>query len=369
MSFLKNIFGSKAGIGGIDIGTSLIKIVQLSKTGSDKIELTKVAVGPTPSMAIKDGSIVDSTQISQAIKQLLESNRMVFSKVFSSVSGQKVVMRPINMARMSEKDMQNAIKFEAERYVPYPIADATIRGKILRKDIEGDENNMEVLLASAPNEMVEKVSDTLKNAGLVVGAIDLEPFAILRTIYSSIDQETFNETIALINLGASTSSINIYKGGTLRHNRTINLAGNNFTRAIAQSLNLSFDEAEKIKIEKGVIRLEKDSTPVAPTTMRIFNVIVPVLQDLKVEIQRSFDYYRSRYRGESVDLMILSGGTSRFKNLDGYLASEMGVTCEISNPFNNIPVKSSEIMTVDEFNQLSPSLVVSLGLALSEYLN
>ena len=84
-------------------------------------------------------------------------------------------------------------------------------------------------------------------------------------------------------------------------------AGNSFTKAISQSLNLSFEEAEKIKQEKGVIRSEKDGTPVAPTTMRIFNVILTSLKDLVAEIQRSFDYYRSRYKGETVDRVILSG--------------------------------------------------------------
>ena len=367
MNLFKGLFGSKAGIGGIDIGTAFIKIVEIAKTSSG-YDLNKVAVCPTPPLVIKDGSIVDSGQIADAIRQLLENNKINVEKVYSAVSGQMVVMRPITMAQMTEKDLQNAIKYEAERYLPYSISEATIRGKILRKSIEGDEKNMEVLLVSAPNELVNKATDTLKKLGLQVGAIDLEPFAILRALYNCVDQDTFQKTIALINLGASTSSINIFKGGTLRHNRTINVAGNNFTKAIAQSLNLSNDEAEKIKKEKGVIRLEKDSTPVATTTMRIFNVIVPVLQELIIEIQRSFDYYRSRYSGESVDLILLSGGTSSFKNIEGFIAGEMGINCEIANPLKNITIKENEFMSKDEIIGIAPGLVVSLGLAFSEYL-
>jgi type IV pilus assembly protein PilM len=145
------------------------------------------------------------------------------------------------------------------------------------------------------------------------------------------------------------------------------VAGNSFTKAIGQSLNLSFEEAEKIKKEKGVIRVEKDATPVAPTTMRIYNVIIPVLTELITEIQRSFDYYRSRYRGESVDLIILSGGTARFKNIDAYIANELGIQCQIADPFKNISLSGVGGMTPEEIREQAPSLMVVMGLALREY--
>jgi type IV pilus assembly protein PilM len=197
-------------------------------------------------------------------------------------------------------------------------------------------------------------------------AIDLEPFALLRALQMMAPPGKLQQCIALVNLGASSSSINIFKGGVLRHNRTITIAGNSFTKAIGQSLNLSFEEAEKIKKEKGVIRVEKDATPVPPTTMRIFNVILPVLTELVTEIQRSFDYYRSRYRGESVDLCVLSGGTAKFKNIDAYLFNELGITCEIANPFKNLSIQKVSGMTPDDLEELAPSAMAVIGLALRE---
>lgn len=367
MSFIKGMFATRTAVGGIDVGTSSIKIVQLNKVSAG-CELIKAALSPTPSMAIKDGAIIDSQPIVDAIKKTMEDNKIAFARVFSSVSGQAVVMRPINMAQMSEKELQNAIKFEAERYLPYSVTDAIIRGTILRKTLEGDEKNMEVLLVAAPSDLVKKQTETLKATGLQVAAIDLEPFALLRSLQNAVDAETYSKTIAMINLGANTSSINIYKGGVLRHNRTISVAGNSFTKAIGQSLNLSFDEAEKIKKEKGAIRLEKDAAPVTPTTMRIFSVITSVLSELTTEIQRSFDYYRSRYRGESVDIILLSGGTSKFKNIDGFLGAELGITCQIMDPLKNISIKSSEGFDPAQIQDMSPSLSVAIGLALREFI-
>lgn len=367
MSLFKQIFTTTKGtIGGIDLGTQNIKFVQLNKTTAE-YQLVKLAVFPTSPMAIKDGDIVDPGHLSTEIKQQLQNHNIDVNKVVTSVSGSSVVMRPITMTQMTEKELQNAIKFEAERYLPYAVADASVRGTILRKSISGDEKNMEVLLVAAPQSMVNSVSKAMKLTGLEVEAIDLEPFCILRTLQNSLDPETFSKTIALINLGATTSSINIFKNGILRHNRTIGLAGNNFTKAIGQSLNLSFDEAEKIKKDKGAIRLEDDAAPVAPTTMRIFNVITPVLSELITEIQRSFDYYRSRYKGESVDLIILSGGTAKFKNLEAFIKKELQIECKVADVLKNISCEKVENITPEELKELSPSLIVALGLAMREH--
>ena len=272
------------------------------------------------------------------------------------------------MTQMNERELQNAIKFEAERYLPYSVSEAHIKGTILRRSIEGDERQMEVLLVAAPNEMVKNTEEVVKIAGMASLAIDLEPFALERAAKIAVSGDVSKQTVALINLGASSSSINIFKEGILRHNRTITTAGNTFTKSIGQSLNLSFEEAEKIKKEKGVIRVEKDATPVAPTTMRIFNVIIPVLNELVTEIHRSFDYYRSRYKGESVDMVVLSGGTAKFKNIDSFIQNELGIPCEIANPLRSIDVSEVPGYTEEELREIAPSLMVVVGLAVRQLL-
>ncbi|MBI2265751.1 MAG: type IV pilus assembly protein PilM [Armatimonadetes bacterium] len=363
MSIFAKIF-SKGGtaVGGLDIGASTTKIIQLAASGNN-VQLVKVGLCPTPSMAIKDGVIVEPAQVSESIKQLLASQGIAVKRVVSAVTGQSVVIRPIVMPAMTEKELQSAIKFGAEQYLPYPVSDAQITGHILQKPIPGDEKNMEVLLMGAPKEMVRSAEGVISQAGLQSEAIELEPLALLRTLNFIFGSQAMQQTVALINLGASSSSINIYKGGVPKHNRTISVAGNSFTKVIGQSLNLSFDEAEKLKKEKGVIRLETDTTQYPPQTMRIFSVITSVLTELVTEIQRSFDYYRSRYRGESVDLIILSGGTAKFKNIDKYLAGELGITVELVNPFQKISPAGVPGFSPDELTELGSMLLVVLGLA------
>lgn len=365
MDFFKGLFGGKSAVGGLDVGSSSIKMAQIAKTPSG-FQLEKVAIGATPAMAIKDGGIVDARVLGDAIKQLYGAQKFTMTKVDGVVSGQSVVIRPINMTAMTPKELKNAIKFEAERYLPYSVAEAQIDGIPLRTSVDGDDKTMEVLLVAAPKEMLRNAQEVIKLSGIHPNAIDLEPMSLVRALKVNLDPQIFEQTIALINLGANSSSINIFKGGVLRHNRTITVAGNSFTKAIGQSLNLSFEEAEKIKKDKGVIRVEKDATPVAPTTMRIYNVIIPVLTELITEIQRSFDYYRSRYRGESVDHIFVSGGTARFKNIDAYIYNELGIQCQLANPFKSISIAGASGMSPEEINEAAPSLMVSVGLALRE---
>lgn len=359
----QKIFGARADVVGLDIGSSTIKMCQIEKTPAG-YQLKRFALCPTPPMTIKDGAIVDARVLGEEIRRLITQADLQNPKVVSAVSGQSVVIRPINMTRMTERELQHAIKFEAERYLPYSVTDAQIKGQILQEHLQGDEKTMEVLLVAAPNEMVNNTQEVIKMSQFVPQAIDLEPFALLRALERGMGPDALRQTIALINLGASSSSINIFKNGMLRHNRTITVAGNSFTKAIGQSLNLSFEEAEKIKKDKGVIRVEKDATPVAPTTMRIFNVIIPVLKELVTEIQRSFDYYRTRYKGESVDLVVLSGGTAKFKNIEVYLSNELGIACEVAQPFRNISIQNVEGMTPEDLEELAPMAMVVSGLAL-----
>jgi type IV pilus assembly protein PilM len=365
LGFLKNIFGKKVpDVGAVDIGSNTIKICQITGTANNAV-LFRFATCPTPPMTIKDGSIVGSQALGDVLKSALQANNIPCKKIMTSVGGQQVVIRPIPMTKMTEKELNQAIKFEAERYLPYSVADAQISGKVISDDA-GDGKNMEVLLIAVPNEILNNAKEVVKMAEVEPGAIDLEPLAFYRALRSCTDPGDIEKTLALVNMGASSTSINIFKAGVLRHNRTVPVAGNTFTKAIGQALNLSFEDAEQIKQEKATIRVDNESAPLPPTTMRIFTVIGPVLQELVNEVQRSFDYYRSRYKGETVDVVVLSGGTAKLKNIDAFLSKELKVRCEIANPFKRISLAKVPGLSAEELLELAPIAMGVVGLALRE---
>lgn len=349
--------------GAIDIGSNTIKLCQVVGTSAN-LQLFRFVTCPTPAAAIKDGAIMESASLGDAIRDLIASNNLGVKRLTTSVSGQQVVIRPIPMPKMSDKELYQAIQFEAERYLPYSVTEAQVSGSIINDDA-GDGKNMEVLLIAVPKEITEKTKLVISSSGSETAAIDIEPLAIYRSLKFSADSDVLNKTFAVINVGAATTSISIFKAGTLRHCRTVSVAGNSFTKAIGQALNLSFEEAEQIKKEKGVIKVDSDPTPLAPTSMRIFNVVDPVLNELVTEVQRSFDYYRSRYRGESIESVMLSGGTALFKNLDGYLSAKLGVRCEVANPFRRVNMtKAQEAASDTTLEDLAPMASVVMGLAL-----
>ena len=366
MDFFKRLFQKAPDLGAIDIGSSFVKFAVVEKKKSGQPDLLYFAQAPTPPMTIKDGSILDAQTLGDTIAGLLRANNINAQKfkLVSAVAGQQVVIRPIPMTKMKPEEVRQAIRFEAERYLPYPVADATVSGTILSEDV-GDGRQMEVLLVAVPNEIVEAAREVIKMAEVEPAGITLEPLALQKSLQFCLSESQLNGTVVLVNVGASFSSINIFSAQRLKHNRTISIAGNSFTKAIGQSLNVSFDEAEKIKKEKGVIKVDGGGgEDVAPTTQKIFNLVEPVLKDFVTEVQRSIDYYRSRNKDEGIDLVVLSGGTAAFKNIETYLSKEFGVDCMVANPFANLNLSKVKGMTSSELRESAPASMVVLGLAL-----
>lgn len=368
MGFLGRLFGfGKKGAAGVDIGSSSIKISYLEETKKGLV-LSKLGFINTPKGALRDGRILDASALSESIKQLYDSLNCPTRKVISAVGGQTVLVRPIVLPQMSEKDLNKTLQYEAERYLPYSISDAQIACQIIQKSIPGNEKNMEVLLVSAQKELIQNVVEALEMAGLEAVAMDLEPFALLRSLQLSVPIEKFKQTLCVINLGASYSSINIIKNGILRHSRNISTGGDSFTKTIAQSMNLTFEEAEKLKVEKGIIRTGEETKPVEPVSMRIFNVVSPLLKEFIVEIQRSFDYYRSRYKGELVEHIIITGGGACFCNIDKFLNNEIGIPVEICNFIDNSGVRIGKDVqfTKERLSELAPEFTICIGLGMRE---
>lgn len=360
---LKKLFSSSTpSVLGLDLGSDSIKLAELVKV-SNRFQLAKFAFRPTPAQAIRDGIIVDSEAVAAEIKALFRDGGFRTKSVVTAVSGQSVVVRTITMTAMNLRELKNSVRYEAERYIPYSVEDAQIDGVILRPSIPGDEKNMEVLLMAAPRDVVQKAENVIQKAGLSAQAIELEPIALLRLLNMIVSPEDLMQTIAMINIGATATSINIVNNGILRSSRTVPVSGGGFTRALGQSLNLSFADAEQLKREKAAIRVAGEDKPADVSDTRVFNTLLPSLTELVTEVQRSFDFYRSRYPGESVDIVYLSGGGAHLKNLDRYFAGELSLRVEKFDPFRKIGRGSGTKLTEEEAKENGLSSSVVLGLA------
>ncbi|MEW6281796.1 MAG: type IV pilus assembly protein PilM [Candidatus Eremiobacterota bacterium] len=358
MNFLGKLFGGgkPPGMAGLDVGSDSIKVAQVRVTSSGAA-LLAYGSAPTPTDAFRAGAISDPEALGQAVAELLaDTDLPPGTRIVSAVTGQHVVVRPITMARLPDRELGKAIQFEAEKYLPYQVSDAQVTGIKLR---DLDQNKMETLLIAAPNEMINKAKGVIERAGCVPEAIDLEPL-VLRRALKRCAPDKLRQRVMLLNLGAALTSINVLREGVLCHNRTITIAGHSITQAIQQSLNVSLDEAERLKKEKGVV-LEEDIGG-SPAARKIASAVQPVLTRMITELKRSFDYYGSTYRGESIDEIVLSGGTARFRGLAGFLSQGLQIGCSVADPFE--PLSLPKGLDREDLRAEGPAAMTAIGLAL-----
>lgn len=243
----------------LDIGTRFIKAAEL-RLNRGVITLENVVVCPTPPDTLDKSQILDPVMLGQAIKQLLLTNKIATRKVILSLRGQSsVVVRPIDLPRMTRKELAETMKFEVERHVPFAANEVIMdyAPLVAPEEVPDTEENMKVLLAVAQEELVNAYIKVLKSAKLKPVAFDVEILSAIRALVDiRQDEGSYDETVAMVNIGASATDISIVHQGNLVFNRSVPIAGDALTSAIAEQMGRSFDEAEELKIEHGKVFLD-----------------------------------------------------------------------------------------------------------------
>ena len=235
---------------GLDIGSSQIKVVEMKRSGGG-VEITALDVAPTPPQAVENGVIVDAQMLGRVVKDLLAKAKITAKKVVSSVGGQgSVVVRVIEVPQMKPAELEETMKWEVERQVPFNANESIVDfKKIDRPEGYAEGQNMDVLLAVAQQDMIDRHVEMLFAAGLKPSAIDVEPLAGGRALleltpdYGSMP----GHTVAVVNIGALNTDVAIFRDKLLAFPRTLPLAGDNFTRAIDEALGVDMQSAEAYK--------------------------------------------------------------------------------------------------------------------------
>jgi len=272
---------------GLDIGTQQIKAVEL-RAGKAGLTVSALGVAPTPVGVMQNNIVTDPKSMGQAIRQLLKESGISAKKVVGSVAGQSaVVIRVIEVPKMTDAELKETMKWEVERHVPFAPSETVMDFQPLPSPggAQAEANpNMEVLLAVAQQDIVTNFVDTLFAAGLDPQAIDIEPLATGRALLDiaggrpvvraqsvmapaaapgeftgDFGDGAAVETVAVVNIGASNTDISIFQDGQLVFPRSLPLAGDSLTRAIAEILGYTLDQAERVKREAGEIQLERMS--------------------------------------------------------------------------------------------------------------
>lgn len=342
------LFGKNKNLVGLDIGSSAVKLVELKK-GKDSYKLVRAGLEPLSSEAIVDGAIMDSGLVVETINRLTSGLGVKNTNFGTSLSGHSVIVKKIGLPAMSEAELAESIRWEAEQYVPFDINDVNLDYVVLNSSGSA---GMDVLLVAVKKDKIAEYTGVISQAGRTVALVDVDSFAV-QNAYEANYALSPGRIVALVNIGASVMNVNILSGVNSVFWRDISFGGNQFTDAIQKELNLSFEQADALK--RGQKVGEYSSAAVLP-------ILRAVSQDLTQELQKTFDFFSSTTATDKIHEIVLSGGSSRVVNLDAELRERFGVPVEIMNPFRQIDATSSGV-SPEWLSENAPGLAIAVGLA------
>ena len=376
---LSQIFG-KEKVVGVDIGSRFIKVVQAEAGRAPGTwQIVKAAVGPTPPDAVRDGIVMDQTGVAQALRALMQSENIDANAAVAAISGASVIVRHIKLPRMAESVLRRSVRFEAAKHISSNVDDSMIEFEITGA-VPGEDDKMSVMLVAAPIDMVESRLAVLTQAGLEPVGVDIEAFALQRALVDlSPTRPGEGTTLALLDIGATTTDVNIVTNGLFALTRSIPIAGDSFTQAlktVAPGEGWNALEEIKARVEMTTL-LQPDADPEAATLAR---AIQPALDELLREVRRSTNYYQSQLSDPANSILpagttsqtsgpvariIITGGSAKMKGLEAYMAARLGIPVEIWDPFAG-PALDTAPMAPGFIEENHPFLVTGVGLALKD---
>ena len=350
------LFGPKPAIG-LDIGSSYVKLLELKQGRGGSWSLANFGMKQLPPEAIIDGALMNPSVIVDAIRELVATCKVRSKEAVTSVSGHSVIIKKINLPVMSPEELEESIQWEAEQYIPFDINDVNIDTQILTSG--GDEaGQMEVLLVAAKKDMINDYVHIVQDAGLSPVVMDVDAFAVENMFGVNYESAGSSGTVVLVNIGASIININILRNGATAFTRDITLGGNQYTEEVQKRLNVSYDEAEALKVGGDLIG---EAQSVVPEEVEA--ILQDVNESVATEIQRSLDFYAATSAEDALQRIYLSGGSARVPGLGRTIQAKTGVDVEVINPFRRIEINPRSFNT-EYLNEIAPMAAVAVGLAL-----
>ena len=342
-------FKKKTHLVGLDIGSSVIKAAEVieTKTGNALHNFGMLNIAPG---IIEEGTIKDHDAVSAAIRELFSANNLKNKNVAISIGGYSVIVKKISVQTMTEDELQETIHFEAEQYIPFDISDVNLDFQILGEN-EQNPNQMDVLLVAAKKEMVSDYIHLVELAGLHTVILDIDAFA-LQNIFE-FNYATEEESVALIDIGASKTSLNILKGYSSLFMRDVSLGCGQINQQIVSLADCSIEEAEEIK---------HSEQPEIISAGDLANIVSSVVSDWTAEIRRAIDFFYSTYPDDHISKIILSGGGANILEFRQLLSDEISAEVEMINPFDKFSIDSSGLDS-SYLEKIAPQAAICMGLA------
>jgi type IV pilus assembly protein PilM len=338
---------------GLDIGSSAVKAVELKQAGKG-YKVTAFGAESVPPDSIVDGAIIDGAAVADAIRRLFDSNKIQTKDVAASLSGNAVIVKKITLPVMTDAELAESIYWEAEQYIPFDIQDVNLDYQILDPgDAANGKATMDVLLVAAKKEKIADYTGVIAQAGRTAVVVDVDAFALQNAFEVNYGIEA-GKVVVLLNAGASATNINILQGDQSVFTRDISIGGNAYTEALQKELNLPFELADQLKRGEPVEGVTfEDARP----------VLRAVTENVMLEIQKTFDFFKATAASDRIDRIVLSGGASRAEGFLEMLTERFEAPVELFDPFKNVAFDAKRFQ-VDAVDAIAPTAAVAVGLAL-----
>src|SRR6188508_639990 len=313
------MFGKSKSVIGLDIGSSAVKAVELKPAGKG-FRVAAYGEEPVPADAIVDGAIIDAAAVAEAIRQVFERNKAFKGKdVCASLSGNAVIVKKITLPVMTESELAESIYWEAEQYIPFDIQDVNLDYQILDKGTDGAKPTMDVLLVAAKKEKIADYTGVIAQAGRSAVVVDVDAFALQNAFEVNYGIEP-GQVVVLLNAGASATNINILQGEQSVFTRDISMGGNAYTEALQRELNLPYESADALKRGEPIEGATYDEAR---------PVLRAVTENVMLEIQKTFDFFKATASSDKIDRIVLSGGASRAEGFTEMLTERFEAPVEM----------------------------------------
>jgi len=337
---------------GLDIGSSAVKAIELKPAGKG-YKVTAFGSEPIPPDSIVDGAIIDAAAVADAIRRLFETRKIGTRDVAASLSGNAVIVKKITLPVMTGAELAESIYWEAEQYIPFDIQDVNLDYQILDRGDTAGKGSMDVLLVAAKKEKIADYTGVIAQAGRAAVVVDVDAFALQNAYEVNYGIEP-GAVVVLLNAGASATNINILSGDQSVFTRDISIGGNAYTEALQKELNLSFERADQLKRGQPA-----DTVPFEEARP----VLRAVTENVMLEIQKTFDFFKATSDTNRIDRIVVSGGASCAEGFLEMLTERFAAPVEIFDPFRKVTLDSKRFGTSLPPG-VAPTAAVALGLAL-----
>ena len=342
---------------GLDISSTTVKLLELSMTnGHYKVE--SMAIEPLPDDAVSEKNIQDPEAVGECIQKAVKKSGSKIKNAAVAVAGSAVITKVITMpASLADNDneLESQIELEADQYIPYPLEEINLDFEVIGPS-EDNPETIDVLLAASRSENIEARTEALEIAGLKPKIVDVEAYTIENSsslIAEQIEEGEDNRIIAVIDIGATMTSLNVIEDGNLIYTREQSFGGKQLTEEIMRRYGLSYEEAGRLKKAGG---LPDNYIP---------EVLEPFKETIAQQVGRFLQFFYTAGQHGSVSLIALAGGCASIPGIDELIESQLETATVIANPFANMSLSSK--VNPQSLSNDAPSLMIACGLAMRSF--